>query len=260
MGRGGRHRSRRAAIGVIGVAIVACGGSRQPPADPVAQADRITVDELASGKLDALPTGAQFIRVLGFHQAPGGSFPSRKHQPGIIYQGVGGQNLAYADGQHTDILAGQAVFLRSAAHSHDNAGTSDNRWYFFAVLPREQRGAPLVVASSQVAFETEDLPSGVLPPGSYVETLRRATLQPGGRSAAHRFGGNEVVIVLDGQLTLDAVGRTAVQLSAGQGAYVAPGTATQELASGSAAVTYLAFVVTRLGVPFEVDVPTVPSG
>jgi quercetin dioxygenase-like cupin family protein len=216
------------------------------------------VDQLVAGKLDALPTGGQFLRIVLFHQAPGESFPSRKHQAGLIYQQTGQQRFAYSGGQSIDIVAGTAAFLESVAHSHTNIGGTENTWYFIALWPSVQRGAPLVVATSRVAFETEDIPSSTLQPASYVETLRKVTLQTGGHSPAHRFGGLEVVFVLDGTLTVDTAGRGPVRLSAGQGTYVVPDTTTQELASGSGTVDYLAYFVTRQGIAFETDVSSAP--
>lgn len=214
-------------------------------------------DELVAGKLDALPTGSQFVRIVVFHQAPGEATASRKHQAGLIYQQTGQQQLAYSGRQKIDIGVGTAVFSESVAHSHTNIGGTENTWYFIALWPIVQRGAPLV-GTAQVAFETEDIPSSTLQPGSYVETLRKVTLQTGGHSAAHRFGGLEVVFVLDGTLTVDTAGHGPVRLSAGQGSYVAPDTTTQELAGGSGAVDYLSYFVTRQGVAFETDVRSAP--
>jgi len=220
----------------------------------------MTVDELAAGKLDALPTGSQFIRVINFHQAPGQSFPSRKHQPGIIYQSGGGQVLGYSDGQRVAIVAGRAAYQRSAEHAHTNTGADENTWYFLALWPTAQRGTPLVVAGAEVAYETEDLPASALAPAQYVETLQRITLQPGGRSAAHRLGGNEVVFVLDGAVTVKAAGRAAVHLVPGEGTYLAPDIPTQEIAAASAGASYLVYVVIAVGRAFATDLDAAPAG
>jgi len=103
-----------------------------------------------------------------------------------------------------------------------------------------------------------DISSSILAPGSYTETLRRVTLQAGGRSPAHRFGGLEVVFVLDGTLNVHVAGHSPVQLIAGEGTYIPPATATQELAGASSKVVYLAFFVTQQGAPFETDVTSAP--
>jgi quercetin dioxygenase-like cupin family protein len=242
------------------IAVSACGGAAPSGPDLAAAAHLMKVDELAAGKLDALPTGSQFARIVLFHQAPGQTIPSRKHQAGIVYVETGTQRLTYGDGQSVDVVAGSAVYLRSVAHSHTDIGALDSTWYFIALWPSSQRGAPLVSAASQVAFETEDIPSSTMPPGSYVETLRRVTLQAGGRSAAHRFGGLEIIFVLDGTLAVDVAGHASVRLTAGQATYVAPGSATQELAAASSTVDYLAYFVTPQGQAFETVVTSEPLG
>lgn len=244
---------------IAGIAVVGCGGTTALTStpDPSATAQLMSVDELAAGQLGSLPTGSQFGRMVVFHQAPHQTIPSKKHQAGIVYVDTGQQLLAYTGGQSVEVRAGTAVYLKSVAHSHTILGPTDSTWYFVALYPSVQRSNPLV-AGSQVAFETADIPSSILHPGTYIETLRRVTLQAGGRSTAHRFGGLEVVFVLSGTLTVNVAGHPATQLIPGEGTSVVPGAVTQELAGGSGPVAYLAFFVTPQGAPFETDVTRAP--
>lgn len=258
-----RHELLRnsSVLAAVVMAVCACGSSAPSEPDLAAAAHLIRIDELAAGKLDALPTGSQFARIVVFHQAAGQTFPSRKHQAGIMYVDTGMQRLTYIDGQSVDVGSGTAVYTKSAEHTHTNISAADSTWYFIALWASLQRGAPLVVAASQVAFETtEDIPSSTLRAGSYIETLRRVTLQAGGRSAAHHFGGLEVVFVLDGTLAVHVAGHASVRLTPGQGVYVAPATATQELAATSGPVEYLAYFVTLQGRTFETDLTSAPRG
>jgi quercetin dioxygenase-like cupin family protein len=255
VGRG--KLSRLSAVTLVAIVAVACGNTTAgtPTPNPSLSAHLMTIDELAAGQLGSLPTGSQFARMVVFHQSPRQTVPSKKHQAGIVYVDTGLQLLAYTGGQSVDIAGGAAVFLKSVAHSHTTLGPGDSTWYFIALWPSVQRSNQLV-GGAQIAFETTDIPSTILPPGSYVETLRRVTLQAAGRSPAHRFGGLEVVFVLDGTLTVRVAGHSPLQLIAGEGTSVAPSTATQELAGSSKAV-YLAFFVTPPG-PIETDVTSVP--
>jgi quercetin dioxygenase-like cupin family protein len=252
----GHRRTHRLILSAIaGMAVVACGGTTAATTtpDPRAAAHLMTVDELAAGQLGSLPTGSQFERVAVFHQAPHQRIPSKKHQAGIVYVETGVQQLTYIGGQSVDVGAGTAWYLKSVEHSHTIIGPTDSTWYFMALWPSGQRSAPLV-GGSQVAFETADIPSSVLHQGSYIETLRRVTLQSGGRSPAHLFGGFEVVFVLSGALTVKVAGNPSMQLIAGEGTSVVPGVATQEIAAGSSTVVYLAYFVTPVGAPFETAV------
>jgi quercetin dioxygenase-like cupin family protein len=250
-------------VALIGMAVVACGGTTTSTSTPdlTASARLFSFDELTAGTLGSLPTGSQFARVVEFpNQSPGQTTKSKKHVAGIIYVDTGEQLLRYiGSGAYTvDISHGMAVYLRSVLHTHTTVGPTNTTWYFMALYPSSQRLDPLVTGA-QIAYESMDISSSTLPSGSYRETLRRVTIQTEGRSAARRFGGLEVVFVLKGTLALKVAGNSPVQLNAGEGQYVAPGTVTQELAAGSSEVVYLAFFVTP-PVPFETDVTSAPSG
>jgi hypothetical protein len=255
----GNAWTRVATFAVFGLVGVACGGtSVATPASTssLALAHLMTVNELAAGQLGALPTGTQFVRIVMFHQAPNQSVASKKHQAGIVYVDTGLQRLSYTGGASVDIAAGTALFLKSVEHSHTTLPPTDSTWYFIALWPSVQRSTPL--NGSTVAFNSQDIPSSTLSPGTYVETLRTVTLQPGGRSQAHRFGGLEVLFVLDGTLTVKVAGQASMELSAGSGTYVAQASATQEVAAGSSKVDYLAFLVTEQGKPFETELTAAP--
>ena len=80
------------------------------------------------------------------------------------------------------------------------------------------------------------------------------SLQPNGRSAAHRFSGLELFFVLDSTIRLDVAGQPPTILSAGQGQYLPPGTDEQEFNAGADVASYLAFFVTPVQAPFEIAV------
>jgi quercetin dioxygenase-like cupin family protein len=256
-----RHRTlhRLSVVALVGIAVSACGGTTAGTTtpDPAVLAHLMSVDELAAGQLGSLPTGSQFARIVVFHQAPRQTVPSKKHQAGIVYVDTGLQMLTYTGGESVNITGGSAVYLKSVAHSHTTLGPTDSTWYFIALWPSVQRSNQLV-GGAQIAFETIDISSSILPPGLYIETLRRLTLQASGRSPAHRFGGLEVILVMDGTLTVNVAGRSPVRLNAGEGTFVPPATATQELAGASGKAVYLSFFVTPQGAPFETAVTRAP--
>jgi hypothetical protein len=259
----GRGRlSRLSALAVVGLAVVACGGTTAATStpNPAALAHLMSVDELAAGQLDSLPTGNQFGRIVMFQQAPLLPTKSNKHQAGFVYVETGRQRLTYADGQSFEIDAGMAKFLSIVEHTHTTLGPTSSTWYFIALWISGQRAKPLV-GTGHIAFETMDISSSTLRPGLYRETLRRVTLQTGGRSPAHSFGGLEVIFVLDGTLTVKVAGLPPVTLTRGglRGTYVAPETVTQELDAGSGNVDYLAFFVTPQGAPIETYATSPPS-
>jgi quercetin dioxygenase-like cupin family protein len=229
----------------------AAGGSVSPNAS--AHGER--VKSLAGGEVAALPSGNLFVRVIGFSQGPMTAFPSHKHTPGFVYVAVGLQRLHSPPAPPRTILPGEAVFQPSVFHTHANPSTArPNRWYFIALWPAAERRAPLVSSTASVIYESPDLDPSTMPPGPRIETLRLMTLQPNGRSAAHRFSGLELIFVLEGTIRLDVAGQPPAKLSAGQGQYLPPGTAEQEHDAAAGAARYLAFIVTPVQAPFEIAV------
>jgi quercetin dioxygenase-like cupin family protein len=205
-----------------------------------------------------VPSGNLFMRVQSFVQDPGNTFGSKSHQSGFLYVSEGVERQLYADGETVDLHAGEAYFQRSAAHSHSNPGNSANHWYFISVWPSAARGAPPVSPVARVVFDTQDLPAHALAPGASTQIMRLASLDPGGRAAAHKHGGLELLFVLTGSITVHAAGESAVSLGPGQATWHAPGTVVQETNPGNTTATYLLYIVTADGQPFETVVDRAP--
>ena len=256
-------RARRSIVRRLTVAVMAvmataplfgCGGTSRA-VSPDALEHGQQVKGLAGGEVAALPSGNLFVRVIGFSQRPMAVFPSHKHTPGFVYVAAGVQRLDSPPAPPRIILPGEAVFLPSVFHTHANPSTTrPNRWYFIALWPTAERRAPLVSSAATVIYESPDLDPSTMPPGPRIETLRQVTLQPNGRSAAHRFSGLVLLFVLEGTIRLDVAGQPPTKLSAGQGQYLPPGTDEQELNAGAGVAGYLAFIVTPVQAPFEITV------
>jgi quercetin dioxygenase-like cupin family protein len=239
---------------MVAAPLFGCGGA-SGTVSPNGSARGEQVKGLAGGEVAALPSGNLFVRVIGFSQGPMTAFPSHKHTPGFVYVAAGLQRLHSPPAPPRMILPGEAVFQPSVFHTHANPSTSRaNRWYFIALWPTAERRAPLVSSTASVIYESPDLDPSTMPPGPRIETLRLVTLQPNGQSAAHRFSGLELLFVLEGTIRLDVAGQPPTRLSAGEGQYLPPGTAEQELDAGAGAARYLAFIVTPTQAPFEIAV------
>lgn len=246
----GRRRTA-AAIGVLcGVLLTSCGSPSAGATGRTSQQARgYSYEELAAGRVDALPSGPQFIRINLFTQAPGSSFPSKTHQPGILYMLTGVQRYQPVAGTAIDIHAGEAHFQRTEAHVHSNIGAIDNRWYQFALWPSAARSQPLSVPTT-VVFETENIASDDLVAPA-IETLRLVTVQAGGHTALHSHGGLEALFVLSGTLRVTIEGQTPVTVGALRGTFEPRAAVVHENNVGSGTASYLAFFVTPVGEPFE---------
>jgi quercetin dioxygenase-like cupin family protein len=249
---------RRLTVAVMAVTAAAplfgCGGTGRA-VSPNALEHGEQVKGLAGGEVAALPSGSLFVRVIGFSQRPMTVFPSHKHTPGFVYVAAGVQRLQSPPARGRIILPSEAFFQPSVFHTHANPSTTrPNRWYFIALWPTAERHAPLVSSVANVIYESPDLDPSTIPPGPRIETLRLVTLQPNGRSSAHRFSGLELLFMLEGMIRLDVAGQPPTRLSAGQGQYLPPGTDEQELNAGAGVASYLAFIVTPAQAPFEIAV------
>jgi mannose-6-phosphate isomerase-like protein (cupin superfamily) len=208
------------------------------------------VDDLAGGRLDALPSGTLFVRVIRFVQPPRSRFASKKHQPGFVYQVSGDQVLALAGGPTVRLAPGQAYYHLSVAHTHINPGAGASFWLFLALWPSAARAQPNVNPLAQISYDTRDLTPRPAT-GPYSESLQLVSIDTAGHTASTERTGMQVLYGLSGRLRL-RVGHRTRTLGPGSGTYVAPRTALQVFATGGPA-ELLDFTVTPVGQPFEVQ-------
>jgi quercetin dioxygenase-like cupin family protein len=244
---------------LVTIACAACSAAAAPAWDPQALARGADVKNLAAGKVESLPTGPVFIRVLRFPQAAGHSIHSGQHVPGFIYVESGVHRLTLAGQLPIDIMAGQAKFHQSVTHTHFNPGPGPSVWYFIALWPSAAKSQPPVDPIVQKAFESRDIAPGVLSGGSYSLVLRRVDLGPNGTTEAHEFGGVSAFFVLSGSVTIKADHQSPTTIAAGVGTAFAPGVGLQELNEQSTGATLLEFLITPEGSEFEIPLRRPPG-
>jgi quercetin dioxygenase-like cupin family protein len=248
-------------IVMVGLLVSACGtgAATSPKGSPtvsLASGFRFSSTMLASGQVSALPTGTLFANIISIAQPANSAIPAHSHVAAFIYVVTGSQILTISGQPPRTIQAGSAAFMPNmVTHTHANPGSTPNLWYVVAVRPRGVNTTPPNVTATPV-YATPDLPA--FAPGAYSEVLLFATVQPGGRSAAHLHSGLEVILVLDGTLTLHILGQSPQSLSAGNGAYILSRTTLQVTNTGDTVGHYLAFVVWPSNQPFITYIPQVP--
>ena len=135
---------------------------------------------------------------------------------------------------------GPALLLIAALLVGGTVATVDplmNHWYFVGVRPAAMHGAGMPVPAAHRTFESQDF-SG-LGSSPYLERLTHRAIGPG---ESVQFNGPAAIVVLDGQASVTAGGRTT-DLSAESGVTVAAGDqATVRAGSGSAKVLVLELV------------------
>ena len=133
-----------------------------------------------------------------------------------------------------------AVLLTAALLVGGTVATVDplmNHWYFVGVRPAAMHGAGMPVPAAHRTFESQDFSS--LGSSPYLERLTHRAIGPG---ESVQFNGPAAIVVLDGQASVTAGGRTT-DLSAESGVTVAAGDqATVRAGSGSAKVLVLELV------------------
>src|SRR5581483_6745989 len=143
-----------------------------PRVDPEA------ISTLDAGRVESLPTGAVYVRFIGFAQPPGYAINSKQHVPSIIYVETGVQRLILNGQPPIDLAAGQARFHKSVTHVHLNPGPGASSWYSIAVWPSSARGQPLVDSIARAAFESQDIDPSTLPQVAYFEVPAAIIVTP----------------------------------------------------------------------------------
>jgi len=214
--------------------------------------------KLADGSVSALPTLPLYINVLDVPQQPNAPL-QHAHIAGFVYALNGVHRLAIQGGDTKDLSPGAAAFTpQDAVHTHSNPGATANEWYFVALRNTNARTAAPTFPGQTTLYESSDLPANALPAGKYVEQLNLVVLDKGGRTASHKHGGVEVVVVLDGTMQLRVAGQQSQTLTKGKGAVVLPNTILQATNMGDGQAKFLAFFVTQEGVDFSTNVDTLP--
>ena len=243
----------------IAFVLSACSSSSAPASNAAALARGAAIKTLDAAKLDSLPTGPVYIRVIRFASPAGYVVTSTQHVPSVVYVETGVHRLTLNGQAPIDLAAGQAAFHQSVAHTHLNPGTDPSVWYSIAIWPSSARGQPLVNKIASKAFESDDIVRDTLPQVAYSQVLRLVTLAKDGTAGAHRFGGLSAFYVLTGSVTIKSAHQPSVTLAAGQGTAVLPDVELQETNSAPSLSVFLEFITTAVGKDFEVPLQQPPA-
>ena len=221
-----------------------------------AKAEGAATVNLGDGKITALPKGTLYVQYLEIPQPVGGVL-AHAHIAGFVYGIEGTTKLAVVGGETKDLKPTEAAFVPAdAGHTHSNPGTTPNLWYFISIRPNTARTAAPTFPGQKELFATADLPA--LVDGAYTLGLRAVTVQPNGRTAAHKHGGRETIVVLDGSVELRVQGAALRTLKKGEGVSIEADTPLQVWNKGTTPAKFLAFFVTADGIAFSTDVDASP--
>ena len=116
-------------------------------------------------------------------------------------------------------------------------------WYSFVVRPISQPG--VAPAGSREVFVTHELPP--LPLTDQNQILQRVDLQANGRSRAHRSGGVEVIVAIQGRIEIHSGTFSPTKLAVGEGVYVLDNTPLQSWSIGGQPASYLDYYLLPTG-------------
>jgi hypothetical protein len=253
-------KSTLTAVMVVALALSGCGAAATVAPSSEALARGAAVKALDAGKLDSLPTGPVYIRFIRFAQPVGYVINSKQHVASVVYVETGAHRLILNGQPPLDLVAGQATFHQSVAHTHLNPGPLDpSVWYSIALWPSSARGTALVDKIADAVFQSDDIVRESWPQGAYSQVLRQVTLAKDGSSGAHRFGGLSAFYVLTGSVTIKSAHRAPITLGAGHGVAFEPDVALQETNAGAGQAVLLEFLTTAVGKDFEVPLKQPPA-
>ena len=257
-------RGALTALAAAAVVIAGCAGatpSTARTASPTtaastAKATGSTTDNLGDGKIDALPAGTLYVQFLDVPQSVGAPI-THAHIAGFVYTHVGTHRLAITGGDTKDVKAGEASFVPpNIGHTHSNPGPSANSWYFVSIRPNTARTAAATFPGKRRRSPRRDL--AALPAGAYSLGLRVVTIQPNGRTAAHKNGGLETMLVMEGSVEVRVQGAAAKTLQKGEGTSIQADTPLQISNKGTVPAKVIAFFVTADGKTFSTEVDASP--
>jgi quercetin dioxygenase-like cupin family protein len=253
-------KRKSSALLAIIFALSACGAAATN-AGPTAEAlaHDAAIKTLEAGKLNSLPTGPVYIRFIRFPQPAGKVIQSKQHVASVVYVESGLHRLTLNGQPPVDLVAGQAKFHQSLAHTHLNPGPGSSVWYSIALWPSSARGQPFVDPIAEAAYESSDFVRETLPQVAYSQVLRQITLAPAGTTGAHRFGGISSFYVLSGSVTVRIAHKPSVTLGPGQGIAFLPEVPLQETNAGPSQAVFLEFLTTAVGRDFDVPLQQPPA-
>lgn len=252
-------KTRLTALVAIACLLSACGTTSPAATNVAALAHGAAVKTLDAARLDSLPTGPVYIRMIRFTSPPGKVVNSKQHVASVVFVETGVHRLTLNGQTPIDLAAGQAVFHQSVAHTHLNPGTEPSVWYSIAIWPSSARDQPLVDNTAERAFESDDIVRDTLPQVAYSQVLRQVTLTKDGTTGAHRFGGLSAFYVLTGSLTIKSAHQPPATLVAGKGAAFLPDVELQETNAEPGQTVLLEFITTAVGKDFEVPLQQPPA-
>jgi hypothetical protein len=253
-------KTKLTALVAIALALSACSAATTVAPNAEALARDAAVKSLDAGKLDSLPTGPVYIRMIRFAQPVGYVINSKQHVASIVYVETGVHRLILNGQAPLDLIAGQATFHQSVSHTHLNPGPVDpSVWYSIALWASSARSQSLVDKIALRAFESDDIGRESLPQVAYSQVLRQVTLAKLGTTGAHQFGGLAAFYVLTGSLMIRSAHRPQVTLGAGEGVVFLPEVALQETNAGPGQTVFLEFITTAVGKDFEVPLQQPPA-
>jgi quercetin dioxygenase-like cupin family protein len=243
----------------IAFALSACAAATTVGPSTEALARGAAIKTLDAGKLNSLPTGPVYVRIIRFPQPASYVIHSKQHVASFVYVEIGAHRLTLNDQPPIDLVAGQATFHQSVAHTHLNPGPDPSVWYSIALWPSSARVQPLVDPIAHAVFESSDIVREVLPQVAYSQVLRQVTLAKLGTTGAHRFGGLASFYVLSGSVTIRSAHQPSVTLGLGEGVDFAPQVALQETNAGPGQAVFLEFLTTPVGRDFDVPLQQPPA-
>ena len=176
----------------------------------------------------------------------GGDQLKHATEAGFLVVRDGVQRVTREGGVARELRAGEAMLLDGARYLFE--GVSQRSTSLFVSLRPAAARTQALPSGARVLYASADLPlTWTTPVGDFQDVLVMVVMAPGATLAAHKHGGVEPALMIDGSIDLLVAGKAPQRMKAGDADTVPPDTVVSAINAGAVPARFLVLLATPPG-------------